>query len=100
MNKNNYKGVKTVMGIKADKQRLVTLAVALVLAAAIILSSVFTVAAASQTTETNAPTTEASKEINTKSECELPNGDLIITRNRNFEITIDVFKMGRQYIPV
>ncbi len=78
------------MGIKADKQRLVTLAVALVLAAAIILSSVFTVAAASQTTETNAPTTEASKEINTKSECELPNGDLIITRNRNFEITIDV----------
>lgn len=82
------------MGIKADKQRLITVTVALVLAAAIILSSVFTVAAASQSKNSTASTTESTevKEINTKAEYELPNGDLVIARNRDLKITVDVVK--------
>lgn len=80
------------MRIKAEKQHIVSLAIALVLAAVIILCSVFTVAAAVQTENGPAQNSSNSKKNTSNIEYELSNGDMLVTRNDNLEISVDVLK--------
>ena len=79
------------MEIKAEKFSLARSAVALGLAATIVLGSVFTVAAAVQSAETE-QSSDASGNFITKSEYELSNGDLMVTSSNNFELSVDVIK--------
>lgn len=78
------------MEIKADKQHIVRWAIALVLAAAIILASVITVAAAAASTDEAVLSTEEVTEK--KLEVELHNGDLMVSTNRNLDITLEIIQ--------
>lgn len=80
------------MEIKADKIRIARSVLALTLAAVIILASVFTVAAAVQSGDNAENSSDASGNFITDSEYELSSGDLMITRNNNFNLSVDVIK--------
>lgn len=80
------------MGIKADKLSIARSVLALTLAAVIILASVFTVAAAVQSGDNAENSSDASGNFITDSEYELSSGDLMITRNNNFNLSVDVIK--------
>ncbi len=80
------------MEIRAEKFSIARSAVALGLAAVIVLSSVFTVAAAVQASGENEQSSDASGNFITKSEYELSSGDLMVTTNNNFNLSVDVIK--------
>lgn len=80
------------MDIKTGKLYIARSAVALVLVALIVLGSVFTVAAAVQSEIQTDSNSEKDGQFTTKAEYELLSGDLVITKNTNFEMTVDVIK--------
>lgn len=85
------------MEIKAEKKRrIVRSAAAIVIVAAMLIGSVFSVAAAVQTSlaESNETQLESGK-FSVKSENELANGDLIISGIDNFNLTVEVIPASK-----
>lgn len=80
------------MDIKASKLHIVRSATALVLVGVITLASVFSVAAAVQSGDDTDDSSTTNGNFVTDSECELSSGDLMITRNNNFNLSVDVIK--------
>ncbi len=84
------------MEIKAEKNlRIARSAAALIIAAAMIIGSVFSVAAAVQSSAEPEKSTEGAGKFTASSENELSNGDLIISDINNFSLSVDIIKASK-----
>lgn len=80
------------MEIKAEKQHPTKSTVALVLAAAIILGSTVTAAAAAQSSDHAEQNSINAAQSNDKIEFELANGDMLVSRNISMDMSFEVLK--------
>ncbi len=77
------------MTIMANKLRIAKSAIALIIATAVIVASVLTVAAAVQT-GIGTENTENDKAVRSTVEYELSNGNLVVCENNNFNLDVDI----------
>lgn len=83
------------MRFTADKLRIAKSAVALILAATVVLGSVFTVAAAIQSYGNNAENSEDNNGFKSKVEYELSSGDLVVTKNNDFNLDVTIIDANK-----
>lgn len=79
------------MEIKAEKQHARRSALAVALSATIILTSTFTVAAVQKSSQTSSYK-QQNIQTDKKIEFELPNGDVVVGRSADFDVSVDVVK--------
>ena len=77
------------MNFKAGKRSIVSSTIALLVAALIIITSVFSVAAVAQANAT--ASAQENQRIN-KNELRLSSGDIMVTRTEDFNVTMDIIK--------
>ena len=80
------------MKMNTEKPNVIRSAFALLLAFAVVFSSIFTVAAAAQSGNTSSYSKNNEQGFESYVEYEMSNGDMLITRSENFDITVDVIK--------
>jgi uncharacterized protein YabE (DUF348 family) len=88
------RGVIT-MEINAEKSRIARSVLALIVAAMLVIGSVFTVAAAVQSADETEIASVDNANNTTTSEYELASGDILITSNNNLSYSTDVIKANK-----
>ena len=83
---------KTNMTIRMSKKHIARSICALAVVAFIVFGSILTVAAAATTSSNNTEVKSSKEGFVTSSEYILSNGDLLIARNEDFNVTLDVVK--------
>lgn len=83
------------MRFTADKLRIAKSAVALILAATVVLGSVITVAAAIQSYDNSAENSGNNNGFKSKVEYELSNGDLVVTKNNDFNLDVTIIDANK-----
>lgn len=83
------------MRFTADILRIAKSAAALILAATVVLGSVITVAAAIQSYDNSAENSENNNGFKSKVEYELSNGDLVVTKNNDFNLDVTIIDANK-----
>lgn len=83
------------MRFTADILRIAKSAAALILAATVVLGSVITVAAAIQSYDNSAENSENNNGFKSQVEYELSNGDLVVTKNNDFNLDVTIIDANK-----
>lgn len=83
------------MRFTEDILRIAKSAAALILAATVVLGSVITVAAAIQSYDNSAENSENNNGFKSKVEYELSNGDLVVTKNNDFNLDVTIIDANK-----
>lgn len=83
------------MRFTADILRIAKSVAALILAATVVLGSVITVAAAIQSYDNSAENSENNNGFKSKVEYELSNGDLVVTKNNDFNLDVTIIDANK-----
>lgn len=83
------------MRFTADILRIAKSAAALILAATVVLGSVITVAAAIQSYDNSAENSENNNGFKSKVEYELSSGDLVVTKNNDFNLDVTIIDANK-----